>query len=50
MFCGPKTVNVFFKAKPRETSTVKCPQNILFSSGTVNKYFIMIAIVKEMAK
>ena len=32
MFCGPETVDVP-EAKPRETSTVEGPQNILLSLG-----------------
>ena len=40
MFCGPETVNLP-EAKPRKTSTVEGPENILFPEDTVNKLFII---------
>ena len=39
MFCGPETANVP-EVKPRETSTVSGPQNILLPEVSVNKYFV----------
>ena len=38
---------MFPEAKPRETSTVEGPQNILFPSVSVNKYFIIYWVSKE---
>ena len=42
MFCGSAPrLSIFPEAKPRETSTIEGPQNILLSRVSVNKYSII---------